>query len=600
MQSTQSQWLFAGGELFEYILARRYLKEKDAKRLFAQLISGVRYMHEKHIVHRDLKLVGSLPFSESVDEFTQLTYFSKKENLLLDRHRNVIITDFGFANQFAAAKDDLMATSCGSPCYAAPELVVSDGLYVGSAVDIWSCGVILYAMLCGYLPFDDDPANPDGENINLLYRYILNTPLMFPSHIGSEARDLLRIMLVPDPQKRCSIQDIMKHRWLKDYKDLFNMSLEQLEADAMDAVEKASPVTNHHTGDVAMEPRQDENTEQRHTADSQVVPSNDPDIQDLAVGREDDLMQISGISLEDHHVPSSPDSDYADAMEVQEGPSHDIPDAKQTSLEEVRNDTPVSTYQTPIEPTKDNHSDDSAILMDIETTTPEIDTPPNKDAVDNGSKSAAKDISVSLASDIALKEPQQQSNSQQHSDSRRASVIPTSILQSRFLSSMQRSQSAGVASSTPAPNNDSSRSVSFNTQPKPDTPASTRTTTKSGSQSTSGLFARGTRQKALSLLTRPTSDLDEDMAPPAPRARRNSSLKPSGASQAVRLVVNGIPKGATEHVSKWGSVSLVPSLSERPVGLDQKSKTKGFMEWFRKKAHGMWSSQWHCEETSTN
>ncbi|KAI8575500.1 hypothetical protein K450DRAFT_180736, partial [Umbelopsis ramanniana AG] len=151
----------SGGELFEYILARRYLKEKDAKRLFAQLISGVRYMHEKHIVHRDLKL----------------------ENLLLDRHRNVIITDFGFANQFAATKDDLMATSCGSPCYAAPELVVSDGLYVGSAVDIWSCGVILYAMLCGYLPFDDDPANPDGENINLLYRYILNTPLMFPSHI---------------------------------------------------------------------------------------------------------------------------------------------------------------------------------------------------------------------------------------------------------------------------------------------------------------------------------------------------------------------------------------------------------------------------------
>ncbi|CAG8521529.1 4395_t:CDS:2, partial [Scutellospora calospora] len=84
---------------------------------------------------------------------------------------------FGFANQFNGAHDDLMATSCGSPCYAAPELVISEGLYVGSAVDIWSCGVILYAMLSGYLPFDDDPSNPDGDNINLLYKYIINTPL---------------------------------------------------------------------------------------------------------------------------------------------------------------------------------------------------------------------------------------------------------------------------------------------------------------------------------------------------------------------------------------------------------------------------------------
>ncbi|KAI9257241.1 kinase-like domain-containing protein, partial [Phascolomyces articulosus] len=182
----------SGGELFEYILAHRYLKEKDASRLFAQLISGVHYMHQKHIVHRDLKL----------------------ENLLLDRNRCIIITDFGFANQFSSAKDDLMSTSCGSPCYAAPELVISEGLYVGSAVDIWSCGVILYAMLCGYLPFDDDPANPDGDNINLLYKYILNTELAFPDYVSADARDLLRKMLVPDPAKRCTMQTIMVHPWL--------------------------------------------------------------------------------------------------------------------------------------------------------------------------------------------------------------------------------------------------------------------------------------------------------------------------------------------------------------------------------------------------
>jgi len=70
-----------------------------------------------------------------------------------------------------------MQISCRSPSYATPELVVSEGLYIGSAVDIWSRGVTLYAMLTGYLPFDDDPANPDRDNINLLYKYIINTPL---------------------------------------------------------------------------------------------------------------------------------------------------------------------------------------------------------------------------------------------------------------------------------------------------------------------------------------------------------------------------------------------------------------------------------------
>ncbi|KAF9264492.1 Pkinase-domain-containing protein [Marasmius fiardii PR-910] len=185
----------SGGELFDHILAHRYLKERDAAKLFSQLISGVWYIHQKKIVHRDLKL----------------------ENLLLDRHRNVIITDFGFANRFEHRADDLMQTSCGSPCYAAPELVISEGLYVGSAVDIWSCGVILYAMLAGYLPFDDDPANPDGDNINLLYKYIVNTPLSFPDYISESARDLLSIMLVPDPGRRASLDLVMKHPWLAMY-----------------------------------------------------------------------------------------------------------------------------------------------------------------------------------------------------------------------------------------------------------------------------------------------------------------------------------------------------------------------------------------------
>ncbi|PLW19514.1 hypothetical protein PCANC_09161 [Puccinia coronata f. sp. avenae] len=197
----------SGGELFDHILAHRYLREKDASKLFAQLISGVTYLHAKKIVHRDLKL----------------------ENLLLDRNRNIIITDFGFANRFEDRTNDLMATSCGSPCYAAPELVVQDGRYVGSQVDVWSCGVILYAMLAGYLPFDDDPSNPDGDNINLLYKYIINTPLSFPDWITDEPKDLLLKMLVPDPLKRCSLKDVANHSWLAKYHHLFTRSLDELE-----------------------------------------------------------------------------------------------------------------------------------------------------------------------------------------------------------------------------------------------------------------------------------------------------------------------------------------------------------------------------------
>ncbi|KAG0651486.1 Serine threonine-kinase kin4 [Hyphodiscus hymeniophilus] len=216
----------SGGELFDYILNHRYLKDNAARRLFAQLVSGVGYLHKKGIVHRDLKL----------------------ENLLLDRNRNIIITDFGFANTFNAddelgdeieynlssrdyvkrmeldkilpggsRRGDLMQTSCGSPCYAAPELVVSDSLYTGRKVDVWSCGVILYAMLAGYLPFDDDPANPEGDNINLLYKYIVSTPLTFPEYVTPHARDLLRRILVPNPRNRADLFEIARHSWLSEY-----------------------------------------------------------------------------------------------------------------------------------------------------------------------------------------------------------------------------------------------------------------------------------------------------------------------------------------------------------------------------------------------
>ena len=122
---------YAGGELFNYIVANGRMSEPQARRFFQQLISGIEYSHHLKIVHRDLK----------------------PENVLLDDDLNVKIADFGLSNEI---KDgDFLKTSCGSPNYAAPE-VIRGGLYTGPEIDVWSCGVILYVMLCGRLPFEDD------------------------------------------------------------------------------------------------------------------------------------------------------------------------------------------------------------------------------------------------------------------------------------------------------------------------------------------------------------------------------------------------------------------------------------------------------------
>lgn len=181
----------------------------------------------------------------------------------MDRSRNIVVTDFGFANQFDA-DNDLMATSCGSPCYAAPELVVNEGLYQGSSVDIWSCGVILYAMLSGYLPFDDDPCNPDGHNINQLYRYILSTTPSFPSHISPDAQDLLRRMLTADPSQRCSLDAIQQHPWLQQHASLFNKSDATLESEAAQLAEQAF-MPNYRRMVWSTQQQQQQQQQQQHT-----------------------------------------------------------------------------------------------------------------------------------------------------------------------------------------------------------------------------------------------------------------------------------------------------------------------------------------------
>uniref|UniRef100_A0ACB8F3C2 Protein kinase, AMP-activated, alpha 2 catalytic subunit n=1 Tax=Sphaerodactylus townsendi TaxID=933632 RepID=A0ACB8F3C2_9SAUR len=121
----------SGGELFDYICKNGRVEEAEARRLFQQILSAVDYCHRHMVVHRDLK----------------------PENVLLDAHMNAKIADFGLSNMMSDG--EFLRTSCGSPNYAAPE-VISGRLYAGPEVDIWSCGVILYALLCGTLPFDDE------------------------------------------------------------------------------------------------------------------------------------------------------------------------------------------------------------------------------------------------------------------------------------------------------------------------------------------------------------------------------------------------------------------------------------------------------------
>lgn len=187
----------SGGELFDYIVKHGKLQEHEARRFFQQIISGVDYCHRHMIVHRDLK----------------------PENLLLDHNRHVKIADFGLSNMMLDG--EFLRTSCGSPNYAAPE-VISGKLYAGPEVDIWSCGVILYALLCGTLPFDD-------EHVPTLFRKIKSGIFPIPEYLNKQVVNLVCQMLQVDPLKRATIEEIKKHEWFqKDLPSyLFPSSIEQ-------------------------------------------------------------------------------------------------------------------------------------------------------------------------------------------------------------------------------------------------------------------------------------------------------------------------------------------------------------------------------------
>ena len=178
-----------GGELFNYIVKNQKLSEEETAFFFYQIINGVEYLHSKNIVHRDLK----------------------PENLLLCEGNILKIIDFGLSNFY---NGNYLSTPCGSPCYASPEMV-SGNKYNGFNIDIWAIGIILFAMLCGYLPFEDD----DND---ILFQKILECKLHYPSHLSPLAKDIMKKILVTNPEKRIKIPQIKKHKFYLMGKKLYN------------------------------------------------------------------------------------------------------------------------------------------------------------------------------------------------------------------------------------------------------------------------------------------------------------------------------------------------------------------------------------------
>ena len=179
------------GELFNYIVKNKRLKENEASFFFYQIINGVEYLHNKNIVHRDMK----------------------PENLLLNQNNIIKIIDFGLSNYY----DDgnLLSTLCGSPFYSSPELI-NGQKYDGFSVDIWSIGISLYAMIYGYLPFRD-------RNKNVLFKQISECIIEYPDYscVSLVAKDLLKKILVKDPNKRLNLQQIKDHPFYLKGKNLF-------------------------------------------------------------------------------------------------------------------------------------------------------------------------------------------------------------------------------------------------------------------------------------------------------------------------------------------------------------------------------------------
>ncbi|XP_058497504.1 maternal embryonic leucine zipper kinase [Solea solea] len=177
-----------GGELFDYIIAKDRLSEEETRVFFRQIVSAMAYVHSQGYAHRDLK----------------------PENLLIDEDHNLKLIDFGLCAKPKGGLGYELMTCCGSPAYAAPELIQGRA-YIGSEADVWSMGVLLFALLCGYLPFDD-------ENCVVLYRKIMRGKYDNPQWLTPGSVLLLNQMMQVDPKRRVTVRHLLDHPWvIKDY-----------------------------------------------------------------------------------------------------------------------------------------------------------------------------------------------------------------------------------------------------------------------------------------------------------------------------------------------------------------------------------------------
>ena len=181
-----------GKELFDYIIYNKRLSELEACKFYQQIISGIEYLGKIKVVHRDIK----------------------PENLLLDNKNDIKIVDFGLSNSYP--KNELLTTACGSPCYAAPEMINGERYY-GLKTDIWSSGIVLYAMLCGNLPFEE----ADNEK---LYKKITAGKFKTPNFLSDSAKDFLHRILNVDPKSRIAIPQMKKHPWFNLINPKLNMT----------------------------------------------------------------------------------------------------------------------------------------------------------------------------------------------------------------------------------------------------------------------------------------------------------------------------------------------------------------------------------------
>jgi serine/threonine-protein kinase HSL1 (negative regulator of Swe1 kinase) len=182
-----------GGELFDFIAEQGLLDEQSAVCLFRQLVEAILYCHRMQISHRDLK----------------------PENILLDRENGLIkLIDFGMAAY--QPNNQLLRTPCGSPHYAAPELL-NNLPYDGSTADVWSLGVVLFVMLTGDPPFNYRNDIPESHRLTMLYGQICSAKYTIPEFLSREAKDLIRRIFVVDPKRRITIRDLWLHPFMHKY-----------------------------------------------------------------------------------------------------------------------------------------------------------------------------------------------------------------------------------------------------------------------------------------------------------------------------------------------------------------------------------------------